>query len=182
MRRGMEVVEFCCGLPHIMKGESLRRSRMRSTRTRRASRSACARASRRQLPAMVPCGCTRWPSRAGTRSCSSEREGALTAVRLGELLKKPACPRGVQHRPRGREGVDALCKHRSRVARSASSADGASRDTFTLGHKDGKRVQSAGGAKKVLLVMPDARARFHARAILGSAFGNAGQRCRPAAC
>jgi acyl-CoA reductase-like NAD-dependent aldehyde dehydrogenase len=67
--RGLEVIEFCCGLPHLLKGGM---SEQASTSTRSGSRSAWSAASRRSTsPRWFPCGCGRRRSRAATRSCSS---------------------------------------------------------------------------------------------------------------
>src|SRR5205814_5853700 len=77
----------------------------------------------------------------------------------------------------GREVVDALCTHPKIAAVSFVGSTRVAKHVYETGCRTGKRVQSAGGAKNVLLVMPDADPDPTMRAIMGSAFGNAGQRC-----
>src|SRR5205814_2998798 len=77
----------------------------------------------------------------------------------------------------GREVVDAICTHPKVVAVSFVGSTRVAKHVYALSCQHGKRVQSAGGAKNVLLVMPDADPEPTMRAIMGSAFGNAGQRC-----
>jgi malonate-semialdehyde dehydrogenase (acetylating)/methylmalonate-semialdehyde dehydrogenase len=77
----------------------------------------------------------------------------------------------------GREVVDALCTHPGVAAVSFVGSSGVAKHVYTLAAAHGKRCQAAGGAKNVLLVMPDADPEPTLRAILGSSFGCAGQRC-----
>jgi len=77
----------------------------------------------------------------------------------------------------GRAVVDALCEHPDVVAVSFVGSSHVAAHVYALGCRHGKRVQAAGGAKNVLLVMPDAEPEPTLRAILGSAYGCAGQRC-----
>ena len=113
--RGLEVVEFACGIPHLLKGGVLgERLHRRGCATRSASRSAWWRASPRSTSRpWCRCGCTpsRWP--AGTRSCSSRRRRTRRAsVLMAELLADAGLPDGafnVVHG--GKEAVDALLTH-----------------------------------------------------------------------
>jgi len=77
----------------------------------------------------------------------------------------------------GREVVDAICTHPDIVAVSFVGSSAVAQHVYTLGCQHGKRVQAAGGAKNVLVVMPDADPEPTLRAIMGSSYGCAGQRC-----
>jgi malonate-semialdehyde dehydrogenase (acetylating)/methylmalonate-semialdehyde dehydrogenase len=102
----------------------------------------------------------------------------LTAIRLAELLTEAGLPDGVMNIVQGgREVVDAICKHPGIAAVSFVGSSKVAAHVYGLGCSHGKRVQAAGGAKNVLLVMPDAEPDSTLRAILGSAYGCAGQRC-----
>jgi malonate-semialdehyde dehydrogenase (acetylating)/methylmalonate-semialdehyde dehydrogenase len=102
----------------------------------------------------------------------------LTAVRMAELFQEAGLPDGVLNLVHGgREVVDALCTHERVVAVSFVGSTRVAKHVYETACAHGKRVQSAGGAKNVLLVMPDADPDSTMRAIMGSAFGNAGQRC-----
>jgi malonate-semialdehyde dehydrogenase (acetylating)/methylmalonate-semialdehyde dehydrogenase len=102
----------------------------------------------------------------------------LTAMRLAELFAEAGLPEGVLNIVHGaREVVDALCTHPGIAAVSFVGSSRVAQHVYALGCQHGKRVQAAGGAKNVLLVMPDAEPDSTLRAILGSSFGCAGQRC-----
>jgi malonate-semialdehyde dehydrogenase (acetylating)/methylmalonate-semialdehyde dehydrogenase len=102
----------------------------------------------------------------------------LTANRLAELFLEAGLPEGVLSVVHGgREVVDALCTHPDIAAVSFVGSSRIAQHVYQLGCSHGKRVQAAGGAKNVLLVMPDAEPDSTLRAILGSSFGCAGQRC-----
>ena len=102
----------------------------------------------------------------------------LTAIRLAELFAEAGLPDGVLNLVHGgREVVDAICSHPGIAAVSFVGSSRVAAHVYALGCKHGKRVQAAGGAKNVLLVMPDAEPEPTLRAILGSSFGCAGQRC-----
>jgi malonate-semialdehyde dehydrogenase (acetylating)/methylmalonate-semialdehyde dehydrogenase len=99
-------------------------------------------------------------------------------MRLAELFAEAGLPEGVLNIVHGsREVVDELCTHPGIAAVSFVGSSRAAAHVYALGCEHGKRVQAAGGAKNVLLVMPDAEPDSTLRAILGSSFGCAGQRC-----
>jgi malonate-semialdehyde dehydrogenase (acetylating)/methylmalonate-semialdehyde dehydrogenase len=102
----------------------------------------------------------------------------LTANRLGELLLEAGLPEGVFNIVHGgREVVEAICTHPGIRAISFVGSSPVAQYVYQVGGQHGKRVQSAGGAKNVLLALPDAPPEPTIRAIMGSAFGCAGQRC-----
>jgi malonate-semialdehyde dehydrogenase (acetylating) / methylmalonate-semialdehyde dehydrogenase len=180
VRRGLEVVEFCCGLPHIMKGESLPQiAEEIDAVTTREPIGVCAGITPFNFPAMVPLWMYPMAITCGNTFILKPSEKVpLTAVRLGELLTEAGLPEGVFNIVHGgREVVDAICTHPKIASVSFVGSTRIAKHVYTLACSHGKRVQSAGGAKNVLLVMPDAEPDSTLRAILGSAFGNAGQRC-----
>jgi malonate-semialdehyde dehydrogenase (acetylating)/methylmalonate-semialdehyde dehydrogenase len=102
----------------------------------------------------------------------------LTANRLAELLIEAGLPDGVMQVVQGgREVVDAICTHPGISSISFVGSSVVAKHVYALGCSHGKRVQSAGAARNVLLVMPDADPDPTLRAIMGSAYGCAGQRC-----
>jgi malonate-semialdehyde dehydrogenase (acetylating)/methylmalonate-semialdehyde dehydrogenase len=102
----------------------------------------------------------------------------LTAVRLGELALEAGFPPGVLNIAHGgRDVVDALLVHPQVAAVSFVGSTRVAEHVYATACKHGKRVQAAGGAKNVMVVMPDAEPESTIRAILGAAYGCAGQRC-----
>ena len=102
----------------------------------------------------------------------------LTAVRLAELALEAGLPPGVLNIVHGgREAVDALLEHRGIAAISFVGSTRVAEHVYVSGCRHGKRVQAAGGAKNVMIVMPDAEPNATVRAIMGASFGCAGQRC-----
>lgn len=180
VRRGIEVVEFACGISHLAKGESLPQvAEQIDAVTMREPLGVCAGITPFNFPAMVPmwmypiaiaCG--------NTFILKPSEKVPLTALRLAEIFTEAGLPAGVFNIVHGgREVVDAICEHKGIAAISFVGSSGVAAHVYALGCKHGKRVQAAGGAKNVLLVMPDAEPEPTLRAILGSSFGCAGQRC-----
>jgi malonate-semialdehyde dehydrogenase (acetylating)/methylmalonate-semialdehyde dehydrogenase len=180
LRRGIEVVEFACGIPHLLKGESLPQvaDQIDAVTTREAL-GVCAGITPFNFPAMVPlwmfpisiaCG--------NTFILKPSEKVPLTAIRMAELLTEAGLPDGVFNVIHGgREVVDALCTHPGIASVSFVGSTRIAQHVYTTASATGKRVQAAGGAKNVLLVMPDAEPDATLRAIMGSSFGCAGQRC-----
>jgi len=102
----------------------------------------------------------------------------LTAIRLAEIALEAGLPAGVFNVVHGgREAVDALLVHPDVAAISFVGSTAVARYIYEKGTANGKRVQAAGGAKNYMIVMPDADLDAAAAAIMGAAFGCAGQRC-----
>lgn len=180
VRRGIEVVEFACGISHLAKGESLPQvAEQIDAVTMREPLGVCVGITPFNFPAMVPMWM--YPIAIGcgnTFILKPSEKVPLTALRLAELFHEAGLPAGVFNIVHGgREVVDALCEHRGIAAISFVGSSHVAAHVYALGCKHGKRVQAAGGAKNVLLVMPDAEPEPTLRAILGSSFGCAGQRC-----
>jgi malonate-semialdehyde dehydrogenase (acetylating)/methylmalonate-semialdehyde dehydrogenase len=180
VRRGIEVVEFACGISHLAKGESLPQvADQIDALTMREPLGVCAGITPFNFPAMVPMWMFLVAIACGNAFILKPSEKVpLTAVRLAELFREAGLPDGVFNLVQGgREVVDALCIHPGIAAVSFVGSSGIAKHVYSLGCSHGKRVQAAGGAKNVLLVMPDAEPDSTLRAILGSSFGCAGQRC-----
>jgi malonate-semialdehyde dehydrogenase (acetylating)/methylmalonate-semialdehyde dehydrogenase len=180
VRRGIEVIEFCCGIAHLSKGESVPQlADELDAVTMREPIGVCAGITPFNFPAMVPLWMYPMAIACGNTFILKPSEKVpLTAVRMAELFQQAGLPDGVINVVHGgREVVDALCSHPKIAAVSFVGSTRVAKHVYELGCKHGKRVQSAGGAKNVLLVMPDAEPESTMRAIMGSAFGNAGQRC-----
>ncbi len=180
VRRGLEVVEFACGIAQLTKGESLPQvSDQIDATTTREPLGVCAGITPFNFPAMVPMWMFPLAIACGNTFILKPSEKVpLTANRLAALFQEAGLPDGVLNIVHGgREVVDALCTHPGIAAVSFVGSSRIARHVYELGCRHGKRVQAAGGAKNVLLVMPDAEPDPTLRAILGSAFGCAGQRC-----
>ncbi|HVU24128.1 MAG TPA: CoA-acylating methylmalonate-semialdehyde dehydrogenase [Opitutus sp.] len=180
VRRGIEVVDFACGVAHLAKGESLPQvADQIDAVTMREPLGVCAGITPFNFPAMVPMWMFPLAIACGNTFVLKPSEKVpLTALRLVELFHEAGLPPGVFNVVHGdREVVDALCTHPGIAAVSFVGSSGVAKHVYTLASAHGKRCQAAGGAKNVLLVMPDADPDPTLRAILGSAFGCAGQRC-----
>jgi len=180
VRRGIEVVEFACGVAHLTKGESLPQvAEQIDAVTMREPIGVCAGITPFNFPAMVPMWMFPLAIACGNTFVLKPSEKVpLTAMRLAEIFHEAGLPPGVFNVVHGgREVVDALCTHPKIAAVSFVGSSRVAKHVYTLSSAHGKRCQAAGGAKNVLLVMPDAEPDPTLRAILGSSFGCAGQRC-----
>src|SRR5579871_5964508 len=180
VRRGIEVVEFACGIGHLLKGETLPQvADQIDAHTTREPVGVCAGITPFNFPAMIPLWMFPLAIACGNTFILKPSEKVpLTAGRLGELLLEAGLPAGVFNIVHGgRAVVEALCAHPHIAAISFVGSSAVARQVYQAGCAHGKRVQAAGGAKNVLLVMPDAAPEPTLRAIMGSAFGCAGQRC-----
>lgn len=180
MRRGIEVVDFACGIAHLCKGENLPQvADGIDGVTMREPIGVCAGITPFNFPAMVPlwmfpiaiaCG--------NTFILKPSEKVPLTAVRLAELFLEAGLPPGVLNIVHGgREAVDALLEHPGIAAISFVGSTRVAEHVYVTGCRHGKRVQAAGGAKNVMIVMPDAEPNATVRAIMGASYGCAGQRC-----
>ena len=180
VQRGIEVVEFACGIAHLAKGESLPQvANNIDAVTLREPIGVCAGITPYNFPAMVPMWMYPLAIACGNAFILKPSEKTpLTANRLAELMLEAGLPDGVLNVVHGgTDVVNALCTHPGIAALSFVGSTRVAKHVYTLGTQHGKRVQAAGGAKNVLIVMPDAEPEPTLRAILGSAYGCAGQRC-----
>ena len=178
--RGLEVVEFVCGIPHLLKGELTEQvSTGVDSHARRQPLGVCAGISPFNFPAMVlmwmfpvaiACGNTFVMK-------PSEKDPSL-ALEIAELLTEAGLPAGVFNVVNGdKVAVDALLAHPGIKAVSFVGSTPIAEYVYKTGTSAGKRVQALGGAKNHLVVMPDADLDAAVDALMGSAFGSAGERC-----
>ena len=174
VRRGIEVVEFACGISHLAKGEALPQvAEHLDGVTLREPLGVCVGITPFNFPAMVPLWMFPLAIACGNTFVLKPSEKVpLTAVRLAELALEAGIPPGVlEHRPRRARSRRCACSCIRRSPRSASSARRASPSTsIRPACRHGKRVQAAGGAKNVMVVMPDAEPDSTIRAIMGAAY------------
>jgi malonate-semialdehyde dehydrogenase (acetylating)/methylmalonate-semialdehyde dehydrogenase len=180
VHRGVEVVEFACGVPSLIMGQSLANiARQVDCETIRHPVGVCVGITPFNFPAMVPlwmfpiaivCG--------NTFVLKPSEKVPLSAVRMGELLMESGLPEGVFNIVHGdKECVDALLTHPLVRAVSFVGSTAVARHVYVTGTQNGKRVQAAGGAKNHLIIMPDADLDQAVGALQLSAFGCAGERC-----
>src|ERR1700728_890979 len=180
VQRGLEVVEFACGIPHLLKGEY----------TDQAGTGIDAWSIRQPLgvvagitpfnfPIMVPL----WmiPVALACGNCfvlkPSEKDPSVS-LKLAGLLKEAGVPEGVFSVVQGaREAVEAILAHPDIAAISFVGSTAIAETIYRGGTSHGKRVQALGGAKNHLVVMPDADIDDVVDALMGSAYGAAGERC-----
>jgi len=178
--RGLEVVEFACGIPHLLKGEfSENVGTGVDAYSVRQPLGVVAGITPFNFPAMVPMWM--FPLALATGNTfvlkPSERDPS-TAIRIAELLQKAGLPDGVFNVVQGdKQAVDALLHHPDIAAISFVGSTPVARHIYLEGTSHGKRVQALGGAKNHLVVMPDADLDQATEALLGAAFGSAGERC-----
>ncbi|MGN6369609.1 MAG: CoA-acylating methylmalonate-semialdehyde dehydrogenase [Phycisphaerae bacterium] len=180
VQRGVEVVEFACGIPSLIMGQSLQNiARNVDCETIRHPVGVCAGITPFNFPAMVPlwmfpvalvCG--------NTFILKPSEKVPLSANFLGRLLVEAGIPAGVFSIVHGdKEAVDALLHHPLVRAVSFVGSTPIAKYIYETGTKNGKRVQAAGGAKNHLIIMPDADLDQAVAALQASAFGCAGERC-----
>ena len=178
--RGMEVVEFAMGIPHLLKGEhSENVGTGVDAYSIRQPVGVCAGITPFNFPAMVPMWMFPVAIACGNTFIlkPSERD-PTTAIRLAELLKEAGLPDGVFNVVHGdKEAVDALLTHPEVRAVSFVGSTPIARYIYETGTRHGKRVQALGGAKNHAIVMPDADLPFAVEAIIGAGYGSAGERC-----
>jgi malonate-semialdehyde dehydrogenase (acetylating)/methylmalonate-semialdehyde dehydrogenase len=180
IQRGIEMVEFACGIPSLLMGQTLPNiAREVDCETVREPVGVCAGITPFNFPVMVPLWMIPVALACGNTFVLKPSEKVpLSAVRLGELLTESGLPEGVLNIVHGgRECVDALLAHPQLAAISFVGSTAVARHVYETGTRNGKRVQAAGGAKNHLIVMPDADLDQAALAVQASAFGCAGERC-----
>ena len=180
VQRGLEMVEFACGIPSLLMGQTLPNiAREVDCETVRHPVGVCVGITPFNFPVMVPLWMVPVALACGNTFVLKPSEKVpLSAVRLGELLVEAGLPDGVFNIVHGdKECVDALLEHPLVAAISFVGSTAVARHVYETGTRNGKRVQAAGGAKNHLIMMPDADLEQAAKAVLASAFGCAGERC-----
>ena len=180
LTRGLEVVEFATGIPHLLKGEySDAVGTDVDSYSLRQPLGVCVGITPFNFPAMVPMWMFPLAIACGNTFVlkPSERDPTLS-LRLGELLQEAGLPDGVFNVVHGdKEAVDALLRHPLVKAVSFVGSTPIARYIYETGAANGKRVQALGGAKNHAVVMPDADLAFATEAIIGAGYGSAGERC-----
>jgi malonate-semialdehyde dehydrogenase (acetylating)/methylmalonate-semialdehyde dehydrogenase len=178
--RGIEVVEFACGAPHLLKGYfSENVGTNVDSHSIRQPLGVCAGITPFNFPAMVPMWMFPMAVACGNTFVlkTSERVPS-TALRLAELFTEAGLPNGVFNVVNGdKEAVDTLLTHPDVAAVSFVGSTAVAEYVYRTGTDHGKRVQALGGAKNHMVVMPDADLEQAADALMGAAYGSAGERC-----
>ena len=180
LTRGMEVVEFACGIPQLLKGELTEQvGRGVDAWSMRQPLGVVAGITPFNFPIMVPMWM--WPVAIACGNTfvlkPSERDPS-PSLEIARLLAEAGCPEGVFNVVNGdREAVDALLHHPDVAAVSFVGSTPVAESVHRTASAAGKRVQALGGAKNHLVVMPDADLDLATDALIGSAYGSAGERC-----
>ena len=180
LARGLEVVEFACGIPQMLKGEySEQVSTDVDSFSFRQPLGVVAGVTPFNFPAMVPMWMFPVAVACGNTFVlkPSERDPSL-GVELAQMLTEAGLPDGVFNVIHGdKEIVDALLDHPEINAISFVGSTPVAEYVYRRATAAGKRVQSLGGAKNHMVVLPDADVRQAADALIGAAYGSAGERC-----
>ena len=178
--RGLENIEFACGVPHLLKGGfSEQASTGVDVHSVRQPLGVVAGITPFNFPAMVPM----WMF-ANAIACGntfvlkpSEKDPSVTNY-VAELLHEAGVPAGVYNVVHGdKVAVDRLLEHRDVSAISFVGSTPIARYVYETATRNAKRVQALGGAKNHMVVLPDADVQMVADAAVSAAFGSAGERC-----
>ncbi len=178
--RGLEVIEFCCGMPELLKGGfSEQASGGIDVYSIRQPLGVCAGITPFNFPAMVPMWMWAPALACGNTFVLKPSEKDPSASLLtAELLKEAGVPDGVLNVVHGdKVAVDAILEHPDIDAVSFVGSTPIARYVYETGTKHGKRVQALGGAKNHMIVLPDADIPMAADAAVSAAYGSAGERC-----
>jgi malonate-semialdehyde dehydrogenase (acetylating) / methylmalonate-semialdehyde dehydrogenase len=178
--RGLEVIEFCCGIPELLKGGySEQASTGIDVYSIRQPLGVVAGITPFNFPAMVPmwmwapaiaCG--------NTFVLKPSEKDPSASMFTAELLKEAGLPDGVFNVVHGdKVAVDAVLEHPEIAAVSFVGSTPIARYVYETGTKHGKRVQALGGAKNHMIVLPDADIDMAADAAVSAGYGSAGERC-----
>ena len=178
--RGLEVIEFACGIPTLIKGEFTEQASTGiDVYSIRQPLGVVAGITPFNFPAMVPmwmwapalaCG--------NTFVLKPSEKDPSASLWTAELLKEAGVPDGVFNVVNGdKVAVDALLEHEDVAAVSFVGSTPIARYIYETGTKHGKRVQALGGAKNHMIVLPDADIEMAADAAVSAAYGSAGERC-----
>jgi malonate-semialdehyde dehydrogenase (acetylating) / methylmalonate-semialdehyde dehydrogenase len=178
--RGLEVAEFACGIPHLLKGGfSENVSTKVDVYSMRQPLGVVAVISPFNFPAMVPLWFVPIAIACGNAVIIKPSEKDPSAVNaIAELWREAGLPDGVLNVVHGdKEAVDALLEHPDVRAVSFVGSTPIAKYVYETGTRNGKRVQALGGAKNHMLVLPDADLDLAADAAVNAGFGSAGERC-----
>ena len=180
VQRGIEVVEFAMGIPHLVKGEhSEEVGTGVDCHSLRQPLGVCVGITPFNFPVMVPLWMYPVAIACGNTFVLKPSEKVPSAsMRMAELFTEAGLPDGVFNVVHGdKEAVDALLEHPDVKAVSFVGSTPIAKYIYETCAKNGKRVQALGGAKNHAVVLPDADLDFAADALIGAAYGSAGERC-----
>src|SRR5579863_2409462 len=180
VQRGLEVIEFACGIPHAMKGEYTEGAGPGiDVYSMRQPIGVAAGITPFNFPAMIPmwmfgvaiaCG--------NTFICKPSEKDPSVPLRLAELFMEAGAPAGVLNVVHGdREAVDAILEDPDIQAVSFVGSSAIAEYVYSHGTAHGKRVQAMGGAKNHAIIMPDADLDQVTNELIGAGYGSAGERC-----
>ena len=178
--RGIEIVEFACGIPQLLKSDFTDQvSTGIDNWTLRQPLGVVAGVTPFNFPAMVPLWM--FPMAIAAGNCFILKPSPIdpsASLLLADLLKQAGLPDGVFSVVQGdKEAVDAILTHPDIKAVSFVGSTPIANYIYETGARRGKRVQALGGAKNHMVVMPDADLDQAADALIGAAYGSAGERC-----
>ena len=178
--RGIDIVEFACGMPQLLKGDFTDQvSTGMDNWTLRQPLGVCAGITPFNFPVMVPMWMFPVAIAAGnTFILKPSPIDPTPSLFMAELLTQAGLPDGVFNVVQGdKEAVDALLVHPDVKAISFVGSTPIANYIYETGAHHGKRVQALGGAKNHMVVMPDADLEQSVDALIGAAYGSAGERC-----
>jgi malonate-semialdehyde dehydrogenase (acetylating)/methylmalonate-semialdehyde dehydrogenase len=178
--RGIEIVEFACGIPQLLKGDFTDQvSTGIDNWTLRQPLGVVAGITPFNFPVMVPCWMFPVAIAAGnTFVLKPSPLDPTPSLMIADLLRQAGLPDGVFNVVQGdKEAVDALIEHPAVQAVSFVGSTPVANHIYETGARHGKRVQALGGAKNHMVVMPDADMEQAVDALIGAGYGSAGERC-----
>lgn len=178
--RGLEVVEFACGIPHLLKGEfSQNVGTNIDSWSIRQPLGVCAGITPFNFPAMVPMWMFPISIACGNSFILKPSEkNPSCSIKLAELFSEAGLPNGVFNVIHGdKEVVDLILNSKDISAVSFVGSTPVAKYIYEQSARNGKRVQALGGAKNHLVVMPDANLNQAVDGIIGAGYGSAGERC-----
>ncbi len=180
LNRGLEVVEYACGIPQVLKGEFTENVGTNvDSWSIRQPLGVCAGITPFNFPAMVPMWMFPMAIACGnTFVLKPSEKDPSCSMKLAELLLEAGLPKGVFNVVNGdKEAVDALINNRDVVAMSFVGSTPIAKYIYENCAKNEKRVQALGGAKNHCVVMPDCDLDQAVNGLMGAAYGSAGERC-----
>ncbi|MFN3583524.1 CoA-acylating methylmalonate-semialdehyde dehydrogenase [Phenylobacterium sp.] len=180
IQRGLEVIEFACGIPHVLKGEYTEGAGPGiDVYSMRQPLGVCAGITPFNFPAMIPMWMFGIAIAVGNSFIlkPSEKDPSVP-VRLAELMMEAGAPSGVLNVVHGdKVAVDAILDHPDIKAVSFVGSSDIASYVYSRGTANGKRVQAMGGAKNHGIILPDADLEQATKDLIGAAYGSAGERC-----
>lgn len=180
LQRGLEVIEFACGIPHLLKGDfTLGAGPGIDVYSMRVPLGVVAGITPFNFPAMIPMWMFGVAIACGNAFIlkPSERDPSVT-IRFGELMMEAGLPAGILNVVHGdKVAVDAILDHPDIKAVSFVGSSDIAHYVYARGTANAKRVQAMGGAKNHAVVLPDADMAQTVADLVGAAFGSAGERC-----